>query len=136
MGTRGPDLSNGYNDDVRRLLIEKLLSDSVEGSPSPSSIYVEDLGYSLAPDGSPYVEASSGGGTRTLSEIGGEEDDFDGAADSKRTFTFVATEEEDEEAGLDVLSTETAIRAEDPDRSEWAATTTFTKIENEAEDRE
>ena len=121
---------------VRRLLVEELLVDPVEGrTPSPPR-YVEDLGYSLAPDGRPYVEATSAGETRTVTKIASEDDDSDQDSTRTRTFTFVAAEEEDWEARLALTGTETRIGSEDPDRAEWAVTRTLTKIQDEAEDRD
>ncbi len=120
---------------MRRLLVEELLVDPVEATGRSRPVYDETLGYSLAPDGRPYVEVTAAAETRTVSEVSSEDDDSDEEANRTSTFTFVQDEAEDWEDRLGMI-TETAIKAEDPDRSAWAATTTFTKIEAEAEDRD
>lgn len=121
---------------MRHLFLEGLLADIVDGRAAASPRYVEDLGYSVAPDGSPYVESVSAGETITATEIRAEQDDADEEPRGTRTLTFVQAEAEDWEASFASGRTETAIRGEDPDFSEWAATTTFTKVQNEAEDRD
>lgn len=120
---------------MRRLFVEELLTDTLEATAPTSARYVEELGYSLATDGSPYVESSSAGQTATVTEIRAEDDDDDDARGT-RTLTFVQAEAEDWEANITFGLTETAIRAEDPDRAEWSATTTLTKVGDEAEDRD
>ena len=115
------------------LLVEHLLTDVRESDPSMPARYDAERGYSVTPTGDRSWKASCRE-TRTSSEVQAERDDSDQDLGT-RTTTFVQAEADDwQPSGID--RTETAIRGEHLDFDAWASTTTMTKVQNEAEDRD
>ncbi len=124
---------------MTRLFVEQLLVPLLAADrPEPELRYDEERHLNVTPDGLPFVEMGSVGGTSTETRIRTEADDFDqaghedGAALS--TVTKVQSERDDFAIEAVALATETAVPREKGDFARELRLATVTAVGGEPDD--